>query len=368
MNSDTGFLNAFRAVAAFWVLTAHCAIWGNLTFPNWLDPKSAVDVFIVLSGFLMMLVSSQPERRGWGIFFVRRFFRIAPLYYLVLAIVVFLQEPFLYGYQQLIALNPEKWSGSAYDPSRIEYDATNILLHVSFVFGLLPEYSSSTRLPDWSIGLEMQFYVAFPLIFMAQRRIGPLAIGITGAALAAGCIWAYSQLVKNGIANYFIEPSLLGFKLHMFMVGILLFAGWKEPIPLKRLALFGAAIGICIAQYRLFGVRSLTVIGVVVAMTWLLSPSRLAPTGALTVRRFLGGRFFGFFADLSYSAYLLHGLFLAIFGGSIASLAKSEGWSAEARVLAIWAVVFPCTYAASWMTYSLVERPMISFGRRKGRR
>ena len=366
MARDTEFLNAFRALAAFWVLSAHCVIWGDLTVPKWLDPKSAVDIFIVLSGFLMMLVASQPDRGSWAQFYVRRFFRIAPLYYLVLVAVVLLQDPFLNGYQQLVDLAPEKWVGSAFHPAAVEYDATNLLLHFTFLFGFLPGYSASTQLPDWSIGLEMQFYAAFPLLFLAQKRLGALAVGVAGAFVAAAWIWIYARGARMGLVDHFAEPAFLGFKLHMFMVGMLLFAGWKEQVAIRRLLLFGAAIGICVAQHRLFGTRSLTVTGLVVAMAILLWPTGWMDRERQTLNGILGGRFFGFFAELSYSAYLLHGFFLAIAGGAIASFAQRHDWSPEWRVFAIWAAVVPCTYVTSWATFALVERPMIRIGRRAG--
>src|SRR6266478_6245734 len=81
------FLDGLRGGAALWVLLAHCMIWGGwykLPLP---DAKIAVDIFMVVSGYLMVYLAEERARQeppGTAPtikkFWVRRFFRIAPLY------------------------------------------------------------------------------------------------------------------------------------------------------------------------------------------------------------------------------------------------------------------------------------------------
>ncbi len=87
------FLVGIRGLAALWVLVAHCMIWGGWYALPLPDPKIAVDIFMVVSGFLMVHVAqARSARKPPGSksmtyrFWVRRFFRIAPLYYLVLGV------------------------------------------------------------------------------------------------------------------------------------------------------------------------------------------------------------------------------------------------------------------------------------------
>ena len=40
-----------------------------------------------------------------------------------------------------------------------DHSFLNVFTHATFMFGFLPDYSFNTVLPDWSIGLEMQFYL-----------------------------------------------------------------------------------------------------------------------------------------------------------------------------------------------------------------
>ena len=164
------------------MLLAHCMIWGGwykLPLP---DPKVAVDIFMVVSGYLMVYLAEDRARQeppGTAPtimkFWVRRFFRIAPLYYLILVSAFVFGANIKNGYAILQAANPNQWQNAIiYSPERIHYTLANLLMHISFLFGACPAYSLSTGLPDWSIGLEMQFYAAFPLLFFLYHRLGPL--------------------------------------------------------------------------------------------------------------------------------------------------------------------------------------------------
>lgn len=112
--SDTKFLNGLRAIAAFSVLFCHCIIWsglmgeGHIAGIPGIIAKMAVDLFMLISGFLMAnnmhnRAPKEPPEKGktWLVFYIRRFFRIAPAYYLSLLIAVLFQDAFLEGYQTL---------------------------------------------------------------------------------------------------------------------------------------------------------------------------------------------------------------------------------------------------------------------------
>src|SRR6185503_13989003 len=101
------------------------------------------------------------EPKTWLKFYVRRFFRIAPLYYVLLA-VFFLTGPAMAGCREGLA---QYFPDTANDPDRyLDRSFENIAMHVSFLFGLSKTYVVRTTMPDWSISLEMQFYWAFPFL------------------------------------------------------------------------------------------------------------------------------------------------------------------------------------------------------------
>src|SRR6185369_9258829 len=81
-------LDGIRGLAALWVLVGHALILSGRFFPVASQLDLGVDLFIMLSGFLMVFhYQTQPwSDRGTTLsFWTRRFFRIAPLYYVALA-------------------------------------------------------------------------------------------------------------------------------------------------------------------------------------------------------------------------------------------------------------------------------------------
>ncbi len=200
------FIDGVRAIASFWVLLCHCMMWGGwygIPLPN---AKVAVDIFMLVSGYLMFHLAEErsavepPESAVTGFnFWIRRFFRIAPVYYVVLVMVFLLSGPMRHGIEVLQHANLKYWARTQYYPIPLDYSFSSFVMHVSFLFGLSPDYASSVGLPDWSIGLEMQFYVLFPLLWMAFRWLRPI-----GATLAILLVWsafkslsAFFRIIRN---------------------------------------------------------------------------------------------------------------------------------------------------------------------------
>src|SRR5438477_6188480 len=81
-------LDGLRGIAALWVLLDHCLLLTGYSLPVIDMPDLGVDHFMMLSGFLMVFhyhLRAQAEPwdapHTWAKFWLRRFFRIAPLYY-----------------------------------------------------------------------------------------------------------------------------------------------------------------------------------------------------------------------------------------------------------------------------------------------
>ena len=374
MNRDTSFLNGIRAFAAFWVVTGHCFIWGG----SWLDmsvpaPKIAVDLFMVLSGLLMAYTvqareSTEPmsSPSNWLRFYVRRYFRLAPAYYLCLFLVVALAPLYLGGYTHLRELNPALWQGDwVYDPARTNYTAGNLLLHISFLFGLFPTYSFSTFLPDWSLSLEMQFYVVFPFIYLAMKRFGTGKTAIVLALFSYAFMWVFNQAVAAGNAHFFFEPSMLFFKLPIFVAGILIYraASTSTASNWHRATYVLLALLMCAKLGDIYRYQVLYLVALVVLMAVMTIPYRPIANRLTILEVVCRSRIVTFMSDVSYSVYLFHGLFLAIIGSQIGMSAKSSGWPLVAGTLAIWVAVIVLTYAFSYLVFRFVELPGITLGK-----
>ena len=213
-------LDGLRGIAALWVLLSHIQILsGSPKLPILSWGGLAVDLFMMLSGLLMahhyfLRQEKEPwhETRTWLIFWIRRFFRIAPLYYILLVVSLLISSQMRIGRDAVAGV----WPHTATDTLRYtSFELDNLVAHLTFVFGFLPNYAFRTPLPDWSIGLEMQFYFVFPFIMLAAEKFG---FGKIGIALILGCL-----LAKLGFREFFQQfgmPSFLPIKLYVFMVGI----------------------------------------------------------------------------------------------------------------------------------------------------
>lgn len=356
-------LDGLRGIAALWVLIGHACILTGRTFPVVGEPDLGVDLFVILSGFLMAFhYTLQADRRPWispttwVSFWRRRFFRIAPLYYVLLAMAL-LMGPLLYDARTIIdtALERSPQLASRFEDS----SPSNIILHLTFLFGLIPDYAFRTPLPDWSLGLEMQFYAVFPALMLLGRRLGWTAgsLLICGASVAAAGL-----LAKYGIR--FPMPSFLPLKMPFFLVGMLcaLAVGrdTRTTICFFALSLFFAAIPLIDhdASKTLIRLIIVTVFFALIHHRHLGSVGKAVAAGSDS----LGTRPFRVLGDLSFGTYLWHLLIMQPVAASVFLAAPELGRSA--RFVLVLAVVIPVTYTLAYLTFHAVELPGQSLGKK----
>lgn len=368
MKKDWAFIDLMRCIAAFWVMAAHVMIWGGwygLPLPN---GGIAVDLFMMISGFLMCLVAQAQDAKGddqrgrWRTFLLRRYFRIAPAYYVSLIIAFVAGGLFLAGYQAHQAMTPSWWpAGGNNDPARIHYSWANFALHVSFLFGLFPKYAFSTFLPDWSLSLEMQFYVAFPLLWLAVRRFGYLAVGV----VAGGIALASTALVFAKLG--YTAPSFLPLKLQYFVAGMFIFRLLSQDVgKVERIALIVAALALTGFEHHASDLWLVSVV-VFLAMFGLgqLEASGLAPG---VVKALCANPVVRFLADASYGIYLFHGFFISAAGLIIAKTPALAALPPPTRVAVMAAFVMPMAIVSGWLSFRFIERPAQKLGPSSARR
>ena len=173
-----GGLNELRAIAAFGVIIHHIEQFKgmngitisnvNLLFLIRNLGKSSVDLFFVLSAFLItyLLLQEKSNNNGSiniGKFYLRRIFRIWPLYYLIM-LISFVLIPLVSNLS--IFEHNESLLNLINDPDN--YTFKTIFLYLSF----LPQYSRVVlgASQSWSIGVEEQFYLIMPLVLLFLNR------------------------------------------------------------------------------------------------------------------------------------------------------------------------------------------------------
>ncbi len=174
-------IDALRGIAATMVLVYHVIEMGKWTaFPStgalsvfrygW----TGVNLFLVISGFVIALTAlAGYERDGAAFrkpFFRRRLARVLPLYLLTGLVYVVLVESSL-------AEGPVKWF------------VLQVLAHLAFVHNLFAKTWGTIDGPNWSVALEMQFYLVMVWLTPWLSRV-PLPRLLVGA-LAGAALWRW---------------------------------------------------------------------------------------------------------------------------------------------------------------------------------
>lgn len=350
-------LDGLRGLAALWVLIGHCLILTGFSLPILGKPDLGVDLFILLSGFLMTFQFQLRKDREdwarpatWAAFWTRRFFRISPLYFVLLAAAL-LAGKAIYADRVVI----DSFLGQPLQaPERYtDASASNIALHVTYLFGLLPEYAFRTPLPDWSLGLEMQFYAVFPFAVLLAGRFGWIR-----TALCVSILSVSIALLAGALGAAYPMPSFLPLKMHLFAAGTLIAAALERQ---QAACLAAAAVLVAIpiggkTDLLHLVVREGIFLGFFALVHWRAIPwiDRLS--------RLLGAPPFHWLGELSYGVYLVHLLVLhRVAAWTIEEWAQDM--PAAARFTLTFAITAPIAYGLAYASYRLVELQGQSLGR-----
>ena len=330
-------VQALRGLAALGVLLSHLHVIELKYSPDALlgawsrAGMAGVDLFFVISGFLMVYVTWGRDTKP-GAFLWRRVTRIYPLYWVVSAavLVVWLVRP-----DMVFASNP--------DPDILR----------SFL--LFPQNGGPLLTVGWTLVYEMYFYLVFALVLMLPR-------GLMGAALVMWCVGvvALSRLARDP------EGALLRLVLDPLMLEFAAGAGLGLAAAMASRALLGlvcAALGAVFAGYLILVQPELVdllddrmaraaVIGSAAAGLFAV---------CVVMAKLTPGRMAVWLGDISYSLYLTHVLTLSLVGRLAAPLMR-EGWTDNAVLLI---VLVGASVGVAQLTYVGVERPLIAFFRRR---
>jgi peptidoglycan/LPS O-acetylase OafA/YrhL len=327
----------------------------------------AVQVFIVISGFSLMLPVARSldgrQRGGLRTFFARRARRILPPYYAAMALTLL-----------VIAVVPGMNTPADvyWDHALPALDVRTILAHVLLIHNMDGYWDSFSKInpPFWSIAVESQIYLLFPLLLLLWRTWGwllalllALAYGVLPLVapiptLPLSTSW-FVGLFGFGMAAAYIavgrqrQPSLLRERvpwgpltalLGAMLIGLLVA---QRAAPAELAAILSAkwledyALGFAVASLLIFcagapvGHRSF----LRKLVMWVLEAPALVGIG-----------------KFSYSIYLLHAPILAL----VALAGRNLDLRAPAAYLIVlfWGV--PLTLVVSYLFYLVAERPFMS--------
>lgn len=325
---------------------------------------SGVDLFFVLSGFLIggILLDNRDSPRYFRTFYIRRAFRIVPVYLLLLV-------PFWAAHSAL---------GTSRDPTLSallggEIPSWSYLAFVqNFYMAAVGDFGAIWMGITWSLAIEEQFYLLLPLtLFLVPRALVPrLCLACCALALAFRTALALAFHGPSALASaYLLLPSRMD-ALFLGVLGAWLVREprWARDLPARRPLLWGAAAFtgavLSFASVRmtsfvapLMTTAGYSVLAILYLAVLLLSygTDRGPLHAALTSRPL---RALGY---TSYFVYLFHELFLQL--GHFLSFGQAPEHSSGARVLVTLAS-FVALMAAAGLSWRLLEQPLIAEGRK----
>jgi peptidoglycan/LPS O-acetylase OafA/YrhL len=354
-----GGLDGVRGLAALFVVVHHVFLRAFPGYPvnrapfwaGWLIyGRFAVVVFIVLSGFSLAL---SPARHGWRLdgvsrFASRRAWRILPPYWAALAFSLAVAW---------LAMPP---------PGQGAPDAKSVVVN-----GLLVQNLVGAPSPDrsfWSIAVEAQLYVVFPLLLLMVRRWGAIVM-VAAVTLVVATVGILGPHV-SGLNVFVIQspPDLAAlFAVGILAAGIVGASGARTSWPWAGLALAAAAPVLATIWWQgsvwtldhLFWV-DLTLGPAVGCLLAGLASGHPAP-----LLRLLDARPIRSLGSSSYSLYLTHGPIVVVVYEQVVAGRIRQGVPAFVVSLAL---VVPLTIAFARIFASVFEFPFRQHRSRAGLR
>ena len=334
-------LDGLRAISVFGVIAGHAHFNGRIAGYH------GVTVFFVISGYLITsLLTAEHAERGriaLGRFYKRRFARLAP----VLVLVVLVTVAWLLLVREPIST---WWAGPigalTYTTNLIQYFAGNG--QVSFYF----QYT-------WSLGLEEQFYLVWPVVLVLLLRFRSSTVTLWFLGVVYVGFWVLRYLQDHGGPTH--EAQMYGPISHAdaLILGsalAIVLERWAGARWLERIVVVAGPIGVIVLGwvavvptglrgFRIFDAAGFgqTALASAAVVAWLA----LERGGFFA--RFLSLRPLVFLGKLSYGLYLWNLLAVFVF---VKVAGHWPGWS---KYLPIWLAGL---ILVSWLSYKYVETPL----------
>jgi peptidoglycan/LPS O-acetylase OafA/YrhL len=288
-------IDGLRAVAVLPVMVFHAGQ------PVLTGGYVGVDVFFVISGYLIttiLLDDIEGGRFSIARFYERRVRRILPALFVVIAACV----PFAWAW-----MLPDAFESFGQSVVATVLFSNNVLLWLtSGYFAQAAE--TKPLLHTWSLAVEEQFYILFPLLLAVLVRPGriALAIAVLGVASFALMLWSVETGLPGADARFYLLPTRAWELLVGSAAALLLRADLPVPTRPVRSVLAGTGLAMIAAAMVMFDQGTdfpslWTLLPVAGTVLVVLFAGRDEPVGCL-----LGHRVPVAVGLVSYSAYLWH--------------------------------------------------------------
>ena len=349
-----------RGIAAIAVVLFHLNHLAGLAVPQPFSFISSdfgygVHLFFVLSAFSLMHSTEHTMFRStWANeYLIKRFWRIAPLYYGIMAFIIL---------RPAITSHP------------VTVDAQALLLNLTFTFNFAPW--AGIVWGGWAVGVEMLFYVIFPVLLLTIRTTSTafilVIVSLVISYVSRSTLqvhyestmpqydynWAYFSFAPN---LYFFAMGIYAYRLSHELSPALKASRWLIPF-------FSVA---CLGLLMLTGLDNpLKGAGRMDLMLWGCGFVALSIWQSNRPSFWSANRLLAYVGERSYSLYLLHPVIISLFlkqplQNVYAELSPQLG---EYAFFICAALLLVPLIALSEITYRLIELPGIRVGQRINKR
>ena len=226
-------IQSLRGIASLMVVMAHAQVYMHVR--NYIPDiqsiydfgRAGVDVFFVISGFIMVYVSADKfEKKGASLdFFIRRLIRIIPMYWLcTIALSV------------LLISMPQYFSqGKSFD--LMHFVASLFFIPWENTIGI----AKPVLMVGWTLNFEMYFYIIFSFMLMLSARF---FLPIISIVMIGGALLSTVLSVKHPIVHLVTSPLLIEFLLGA-IIGVI-FMGSREIKKSISLVILMAGLICCV--------------------------------------------------------------------------------------------------------------------------
>lgn len=355
------FIDALRGLAILGVVLVHSSLTvapaSTLLLWFMVEGSRGVQLFYVASA--LTLCMSWTSRSAYELFpvrnfYIRRFFRIAPMFYIAILTYIFLN-----------GFSPTYWA-----PNGISW--WFIPITAAFLHGFHPETITSVVPGGWSIAVEMSFYLILPFLLPHIKSIKSCLFYLFISLLLSGLnllivplIFSYPDNQQYLIKD-FVFLNFFG-QLPVFMTGILGYFILLKKYPRRQITIAGGPLFIILLLsflYPAFGLKSHYIVEKMFKM-----PHHFIAGGLFTVfaillanwpARLFVNRITTMLGKLSFSMYLTHFAVLRFFTGiGFDSIFPKSNIASLLHFLCVVIV----TAFVSYIFYKLIETPGIDLGK-----
>jgi peptidoglycan/LPS O-acetylase OafA/YrhL len=331
MNAHLSSLQGVRAVAALMVVAFHLNVYilpdvlsGDRLWTAFSAGYAGVEIFFVLSGFIMMLVRRRAfgKAGGWVTFLVRRVRRIYPFYWITLGAVV---------------------------AARLAVDGFDALPSLEMFASSLFLIPAQHRIIEvsWSLSFEMLFYLVFSISLLnltLGKALGAAWFGATALLLLIGAETAFTE--------FFFSPYNL-----LFLFGIIAASRYQSSGVGTAWALLvvGAAVFGATALGDVYGFLPLA-FGVRTVLLGAGAAAMIAGLAALEWNKALRTPgWIVLLGDASYAIYLLHISAMT----ACAKLIIAFGLADQVTPWLLFGIIFVAAVGSGVLAHLLIEMPLL---------